>query len=176
MKIIHSETNLGFAGGNNLAAKSASGEYLVLLNSDAFPEPDWLATLHQAALNHPGHCFASKLLQAADPTLLDGEWNVYHASGLAWRKNHNQPAAKSATKPRLVMSACAAASAYPRAAFEQVGGFDEAFFAYMEDLDLDMRLGEASAAALAVPLLKAAAACHNGMATFAEAGVSSKDA
>ena len=43
-------------------------------------------------------------------------------------------------------------------------------------LDLGMRLGEGSAAALAVPLLKAAAACHNGMATFAEAGVSSKDA
>ncbi len=41
-------------------------------------------------------------------------------------------------------------------------------------LDFGMRLGEASAAALAVPLLKAAAACHNGMATFAEAGVSSK--
>jgi nicotinate-nucleotide--dimethylbenzimidazole phosphoribosyltransferase len=41
-------------------------------------------------------------------------------------------------------------------------------------LDLGMRLGEGSAAALAVPLLKAAAACHNGMATFAEAGVSSK--
>jgi nicotinate-nucleotide--dimethylbenzimidazole phosphoribosyltransferase len=43
-------------------------------------------------------------------------------------------------------------------------------------LDLDMRLGEASGAALAVPILKAAAACHNGMATFAEAGVSSRDA
>lgn len=43
-------------------------------------------------------------------------------------------------------------------------------------LDFGMRLGEASAAALAVPLLKAAAACHNGMATFAEAGVSSKNA
>lgn len=41
-------------------------------------------------------------------------------------------------------------------------------------LDLGMRLGEASAAALAVSLLKAAAACHNGMATFAEAGVSGK--
>ncbi|CAN5572722.1 nicotinate-nucleotide--dimethylbenzimidazole phosphoribosyltransferase [soil metagenome] len=41
-------------------------------------------------------------------------------------------------------------------------------------LDLDMRLGEASGAALAVPILKAAAACHNGMATFAEAGVSGK--
>jgi nicotinate-nucleotide--dimethylbenzimidazole phosphoribosyltransferase len=43
-------------------------------------------------------------------------------------------------------------------------------------LDMDMRLGEASAAALAVPLLKAAAACHNGMATFAQAGVSTKKA
>ncbi len=43
-------------------------------------------------------------------------------------------------------------------------------------LDMDMRLGEASAAALAVPLLKAAAACHNGMATFAQAGVSGKEA
>ncbi|MDP1836890.1 MAG: nicotinate-nucleotide--dimethylbenzimidazole phosphoribosyltransferase [Reyranella sp.] len=43
-------------------------------------------------------------------------------------------------------------------------------------LDLKMRLGEASGAALAVPILKAAAACHNGMATFAEAGVSSRDA
>jgi len=42
-------------------------------------------------------------------------------------------------------------------------------------LDMDMRLGEASAAALAVPLLKAAAACHNGMATFAQAGVSGKE-
>ncbi len=41
-------------------------------------------------------------------------------------------------------------------------------------LEMDMRLGEASAAALAVPILKAAAACHNGMATFAEAGVSGK--
>jgi nicotinate-nucleotide--dimethylbenzimidazole phosphoribosyltransferase len=42
-------------------------------------------------------------------------------------------------------------------------------------LDLDMRLGEATGAALAVPLLKAAAACHDGMATFAEAGVSGKE-
>ena len=42
-------------------------------------------------------------------------------------------------------------------------------------LDMNMRLGEASAAALAVPILKAAAACHNGMATFAQAGVSGKE-
>lgn len=140
VKLIRSETNLGFAGGNNLAARSAVGEYLVLLNGDAFPEPGWLETLYQAALTHPNYCFASRLLKADNPAYLDGEWNVYHASGLAWRKNHNRLAAKSAASSRLVMSACAAASAYPRAAFEQVEGFDEDFFAYMEDVDLDMRL------------------------------------
>lgn len=140
IQMMRFETNLGFAGGNNMAASRAQGSYLVMLNADAFPQPDWLATLHQAAQSYPGSCFASRLLRADNPDLLDGEWNVYHASGLAWRKNHNQPAAKSARFPRRVISACAAASAYPRAAFAQVGGFDEDFFAYMEDLDLDLRL------------------------------------
>ena len=140
LRLLSSETNLGFAGGNNLAAKSARGEYLVLLNGDAFPEPNWFTILHQAAQTHPGHCFASRLLQANNPETLDGEWNVYHASGLAWRQNHNRSANFSSINPRYVISACAAASAYPRSAFEQTGGFDEDFFAYMEDVDLDLRL------------------------------------
>jgi nicotinate-nucleotide--dimethylbenzimidazole phosphoribosyltransferase len=43
-------------------------------------------------------------------------------------------------------------------------------------LDLGMRLGEGSGAALAVGIVKAAVACHNDMATFAEAGVAGKQA
>lgn len=140
LRVLHSDKNLGFTGGNNLAARHARGEYLVLLNGDAFPEPDWLAKLHQAAQDTPNHCFASRLINARQAELLDGEWNVYHASGLALRKNHHQPVGKSSQRPRFVISACAAASAYPRPAFELVGGFDEDFFAYMEDIDLDLRL------------------------------------
>ena len=151
LQLLHSDTNLGFAAGNNLAARSAAGEYLVLLNGDAFPEPGWLATLHQAAQMHPGHCFASRLLQTNNHEVLDGEWNVYHVSGLAWRKNHNRSASYGVTSPRYVMSACAAASAYPRLAFEQIGGFDEDFFAYMEDIDLDMRLRLAGFPCLYLP-------------------------
>lgn len=151
LRLLRSENNLGFAGGNNLAARSALGEYLILLNGDAFPEADWLNILHQAAQSHPGYCFASRLLQADNPQVLDGEWNVYHASGLAWRQNHNRLATSSATNPRLVMSACAAASAYPRLAFEQIGGFDEDFFAYMEDVDLDLRLRLAGYPCLYLP-------------------------
>jgi len=151
LHLFRSETNLGFAGGNNLAARQAKGEYIVLLNGDAFPNPDWLATLHQATQAHPGHCFASRLLQANHPEVLDGEWNVYHASGLAWRQNHSRSTSLSSTSPRYVMSACAAASAYPRLAFEQIGGFDEDFFAYMEDIDLDLRLRLAGYPCLYLP-------------------------
>lgn len=140
LHLLSTGANLGFTGGNNFAAIHAKGEYLVLLNGDAFPDPDWLAILHHAAQNHQGYCFASRLLQAKEPDLFDGEWNVYHCSGLAWRKNHNRPVTLSSMQSREVISACAAASAYPRHAFEEVGGFDEDFFAYMEDIDLDLRL------------------------------------
>ena len=151
LHLLRSETNLGFAAGNNLAARQAQGEYVILLNNDAFPQPNWLATLHQFAQGYPGHCFASRLLQADNPNVLDGEWNVYHASGLAWRQNHSRPTSFGSASPRYVMSACAAASAYPRLAFEQIGGFDEDFFAYMEDIDLDLRLRLAGYPCLYLP-------------------------
>ena len=140
IKAFRSEKNLGFAAGNNLLAKEACGKYIVLLNADAFPEPEWLEILQESSLANPNHFFASRLIKANEPEKLDGEWHVYHASGLAWRHMHNQPISLATAEVKEVFGACAAASAYPREAFEAVGGFDEDFFAYMEDIDLDFRL------------------------------------
>src|SRR5450830_1393336 len=75
LSILNSATNLGFAAGNNLAARQAKGEYIVLLNADAFPKPDWLEKIHQACIDHPHHFFASRLIKANNPQTLDGEWN-----------------------------------------------------------------------------------------------------
>lgn len=143
--------NLGFSGGNNLLARSCAGKYIVLLNADAFPEPDWLEKIHQACLDYPDHFFASRMIKATEPQILDGEWNVYHASGLAWRRNHAKPISHATPYKRNVFSACAAASAYPREAFEAIGGFDEDFFSYMEDLDLDFRLQLAGYSCIYLP-------------------------
>jgi GT2 family glycosyltransferase len=140
LSLITSEENLGFATGNNLAARSAHGEYLVLLNVDAFPQPDWLAQVHAGIQRHPNAFFASRLLMVDDPQRLDGEWNVVHATGLVWRRSHGRRLSAALPQERRVLSACAAAGVYPREAFEAVGGFDEDFFAYMEDVDLDFRL------------------------------------
>lgn len=140
LKVFRSEENLGFAGGNNFLARESKGTYLALLNVDAFAEPRWLEVLHTAALEHPQTFFASRLISASDENILDGEWNVLHCSGLAWRHHHSRPIHRTTNQERHVFSACAAAAAYPRQGFQEVNGFDDVFFAYMEDVDLDFRL------------------------------------
>ena len=133
--------NKGFAAANNLGAHSARGQWLALLNSDAFPEPDWLEELLKAAENNPEYSFfASRQLQANASYLIDGAGDVFHISGLAWRRYFGLPAAQFGLEPKEVFSPCAAASLYSRQAFLQVGGFDEDFFSYFEDVDLGFRL------------------------------------
>ena len=151
LKVLRSDVNLGFAAGNNYLAGFAKGRYIALLNADAFPEPDWLANIHEALIKHPDHFIASRLIKSSETNTLDGEWNIYHALGFAWRHNHNQPLGLASNEPKEVFGACAAASVYPRVAFDTVGGFDEDFFAYMEDIDLDFRLQLAGYPCLYLP-------------------------
>ena len=141
IKVVRLGKNLGFAAGNNLGARLARGEWLALLNSDAFPAPDWLEELLQAAQRHPEFSFfASRQLQANAPQLLDGAGDTLHISGLAWRRYASFPAAQFGLETEEVFSPCAAAALYSRQAFLQVGGFDENFFSYHEDIDLGFRL------------------------------------
>lgn len=141
LRLERLETNQGFAVANNFGARLARGHWLALLNSDAFPEPDWLAQLIKAAESDPEFSFfASRQLQAKNPELLDGAGDVYHLSGFAWRQYFGYPADQYGLSSKEVFGACAAAALYSREAFLQVGGFDEDFFSYYEDVDLSFRL------------------------------------
>lgn len=140
IQFLRQSQNLGFAGGNNFTARYARGEYLVLLNSDAFPNADWLHVIREAANAHPGCSFASRQIMAITPDKLDGEGDNYHASGLVWRRSYGRELSKGSDNAREVFSACGAAAVYPRSAFEAAQGFDERYFAYVEDIDLGFRL------------------------------------
>ena len=134
--------NTGFARANNIAARAAGDvDALALLNPDAFPEPGWLAALVDAAERQPGFAaFASQMRLDATPDHLDGAGDSYHVSGRAWRNGHNAAAASWPAGEHEVFAPCAAAALYRRAAFEEVGGFDESYFCYFEDVDLGFRL------------------------------------
>ena len=139
--IIALDENLGFAAASNIGAKTAQGKWLALLNNDAFPEPDWLQTLVEATMEHPEYSFfASRLVKANQPDLLDGLGDAYHISGMAWRRYYNFPVDSINHLPEEVFSPCGAAALYNRDGFLDAGGFDEDYTSYHEDVDLGFRL------------------------------------
>ncbi len=143
VRLLAQKENIGFAGGNNLAVSAAlpDSEWIVLLNPDAFPTKQWLEKLLLAAFDHPDCAmFGSRLVAAIDPKVIDGEGDVYHISGLAWRERHGHTASDLNNEIKEIFSPCAAAAMYRKSAFLSVGGFDEDYFCYMEDIDLGFRL------------------------------------
>jgi GT2 family glycosyltransferase len=150
--VLRMNANLGFAAGNNRALTECDTEFVALLNPDAFPEADWLERLLAAARAHPeAAAFGSRQLFHGDPDILDGVGDNYHISGLAWRERHGMRQQPGDLVAREIFSPCAAAALYRRRILAALGGFDEDFFCYLEDVDLGFRLRLAGHKALYVP-------------------------
>lgn len=139
MELRQLEENIGFAAANNLVGLHCATPYFATLNPDAFPEPDWLAELLAAAQRYShAAAFGSTQRAADDPGCLDGAGDKYFFAGFAYRsafRSRRPPPPEGET-----FSACAAAALYRSAEFRAVGGFDESFFCYQEDVDLGFRL------------------------------------
>ena len=139
--VIRSDLNLGYGWAINLAVqKLTTTDYIVCLNPDAFPEPDWLEAIVNAADSHPDHgSFASLMLREDDISIVDGAGDELHFTGIPWRRFHKRTLPDNLqTEP--VFSACAGAALYRTSLFNQLGGFDERYFMYVEDIDLGFRL------------------------------------
>ncbi len=163
LRIEQLNSNSGFSVANNIGAHLAQGQWLALLNPDAFPVTDWLEQLLQATRQYQEFSFfASRQIQADQPDMLDGEGDMYHVSGLAWRRKYEMPV-YSHEDAEEVFSPCAAAALYNRFEFLEVGGFDEDFFAYHEDVDLGFRLRLIGKRCLYIPK---AVVYHVGSASF----------
>ncbi|MEQ8558522.1 MAG: glycosyltransferase family 2 protein [Henriciella sp.] len=139
-RLLRMDDNLGFAKANNVAAKQAVGEWIILLNPDTEPQADWLEKLAGAARRHPGvTSFASAQIDAGDTSVLDGTGDCYSVFGFPWRGGFG------ASKTDLpeegeCFSPCGATAMIRRETFLHAGGFDESFFCYCEDVDLGYRL------------------------------------
>jgi GT2 family glycosyltransferase len=141
IEILRPGGNIGFAAGNNLALHQTKTEFIATLNADAFPEPGWLEALVCAARHHPeAAAFGSLQLLFDDPNIADGLGDQYHISGLAWRNGYLCPISDLDLTPRRIFSPCGAAALFRRFDLEDIGGFDEDFFCYCEDIDAGFRL------------------------------------
>ena len=132
--------NLGFAGGNNVAARESRAPWFATLNPDTRVDPGWLEALMAATVRWPqAASFGSTQVSLDDPDTLDGVGDVWHAAGVAWRARLGRPVSETPPESE-VFAPCGAAALYRRDLFVDHGGFDERFFCYCEDLDLAYRL------------------------------------
>jgi len=144
--------NFGFAAANNKAFDECHTEFVALLNPDAFLDSDWLEKLVKAAVSEPDvAAFGSRQMIYGSSDLLDGVGDAYHISGLMWRDRHGSQQQPTDLIQREIFTPCAAAVLYRRQAIVDVGGFDEDFFCYVEDVDLGFRLRLAGYKAMYVP-------------------------
>lgn len=139
-RLIRLKKNVGFAAANNLGAWLQPSEFIGTLNPDAFPEPNWLEKLLVSAQKHPDcGAFGSTQLFDHDPSLWDGAGDSVFFAGIPWRGGHGH-FVRELPNEYEVFSPCAAAALYVSRTFWKVGGFDEDFFCFCEDVDLGFRI------------------------------------
>lgn len=131
--------NSGYAGGNNRGASEARGRILVFLNPDTVPHPGALDAL-LAPVDAPGDIGLSTacVVYMNRPNIINTCGNTIHYTGLTYRRGAGQDRA-GLNKGAEVHAVSGAAFAIRREVFEELGGFDEHFFMYVEDTDLSWR-------------------------------------
>jgi GT2 family glycosyltransferase len=133
--------NVGFAAANNVGINRCDTiDLIALLNPDAFPEPAWLENLVNATQIYPEYSFFSSRQMQLGGELLDGAGDGMYFWGKPFRRGYGKTIKAQYLIDKPVFSACAAAAIYRANALTEVGGFDEDFFCYMEDVDLSFRL------------------------------------
>jgi N-acetylglucosaminyl-diphospho-decaprenol L-rhamnosyltransferase len=140
-KLLRLDSNLGYSRAVNLAARRAQGEALVLLNDDSVVDPGFLERITEPLDPVSGVVMASGVMRdAAAPGLIETAGIEIDRTLLAFDYLNGEPIEVLDRGLADPIGPSGAAAALWRQAFTEVGGFDEALFAYGEDVDLVLRL------------------------------------
>lgn len=139
VKLIQNLVNSGFARSVNQGIRTSSGQYCLLLNNDVVVDRDFVKNLYgHIHGNSRVFSVSSKMIRYFERNKLDDTGDFYNILGWAYKRGDgkNRDAFNKSTS---IFSTCAGAGIYRRSVLNEIGLFDEAFFAYMEDVDLSYR-------------------------------------
>jgi len=145
VKLVRCESNTGFSIGNNLGARYAKGRYIVGLNPDTEVAPGWLEALLgplEAAERQQTTTgiTTARVLMMDKPDEVNTCGNITHFSGITICRGLGRPAdARELAQVVAVPAISGACFALTRSLWDQLGGFDETYFTYLEDTDLSLR-------------------------------------
>jgi hypothetical protein len=152
VRLIVHERNLGFGSAVNAGIRVCDAPLVFLLNNDTELCEHCIARLMKAAADHPEyHSYAPKMIADADRSVLDGAGDGMMRSGAGYRIGTGEKDDGRFDTFRPVFGPCAGAALYRKALFHRIGLFDETYFAYLEDVDLNFRANLAGYRCLYVP-------------------------
>jgi GT2 family glycosyltransferase len=152
VEVISLPNNTGFAAAVNTGIRATRGEYVALLNNDTEVAADWLAAAVAELDQRRDIAFAaSKLLHFNDRGVIESVADGFSLYGTPFKIGEGERDTGRYSEPFEILSACAAASFYRRTLFDEIGLFDEDFFAYIEDIDLALRAQLAGYRGLSIP-------------------------
>jgi GT2 family glycosyltransferase len=139
VRVLERTANDGYAGGSNSGASAASGEVLAFVNPDTVADGSWLWELVRPLLADPTIGLTTSRITLLDrPDLVNTCGNAVSLAGVTTCRRAGQPAA-AVRRDETVAAVSGAAFATRAGLFRRLGGFDEAFFMYLEDTDLSLR-------------------------------------
>jgi len=161
VKLIRNTENRGFCAANNQGFAASGGEFVALLNNDAEAEPGWLQALASAFTNRPDvGMAASKILVHEDPRRIDKVGHLIYPDGQNRGRGTGELDEGQYDRIEEVLWPDGCAAMYRRAMLDEIGGFDEDFFAYGDDAELGLRARIAGWKCLYIP--SAVARHHRG--------------
>jgi GT2 family glycosyltransferase len=141
VRVLALATNTGFAHAANRGLAAARGELVALVNTDVLLAPDWVTRMVGTLQAHPrAAAAAGKMLSLEDPRTVYDAGDVLRRDGACEQRGRFGPDDGRWEEPGEVFGACAGAALYRRAPVLECSGFDERYFAYLEDVDLALRL------------------------------------
>jgi GT2 family glycosyltransferase len=139
-QVIRNLENRGFCAANNQGIAAAKGELVALLNNDAEAEPEWLAWLERACRSRPEvGMVASKVLVWEDPKRIDKVGHLIFPDGQNRGRGAGALDRGQYDREEEVLWPDGCAAMYRKQMLEEIGGFDEDFFAYGDDAELGLR-------------------------------------
>jgi GT2 family glycosyltransferase len=145
---IHNDRNNGFAKGNNQAFAVAEGEWVFLLNNDAVMEPTALEELMKFLDGDPARSdedggkigmLACRVLRYSETNYFDSAGLLLYPDGVCRPRGWAEKDLGQFDRPDEVIAPHGCAAMLEKSMLDDLGGFDERFFAYLEDFDLGMR-------------------------------------
>jgi len=152
IRVIRNKKNLGFTGGNNVGIEAARGEYIVLLNNDTWTEPTWLAELAKAtSSDHSIGMWASKVYSYYRRNQIEAVGELIYWDGLSRSRGQYELERGQYNEIEEIFFPPGCGGMYWKSVFEDVGLFDEDFFAYGDDAEIGIRARLAGWKCLLVP-------------------------